>query len=92
MPVDSVSVGIGDSDSDRRDGFYQVDVFVPVDVGAGAALGYADNIAIHFAKGTTLEYNGVYVRISKADIGTTSQEGSHMQTPVLISYLAFTSL
>lgn len=90
LPVDTVQAGLGSKGQEFHDGIFQVDVFWPVDQQKALALAEADSIADYFARGLTLTYNGVNVRIGTASIGASNRENSWYQIPVLIDYHSFT--
>jgi hypothetical protein len=89
--VPAIEIGLGDDDSDLRDGIYQVDVFVPNDSGTRTALELAKGLAAHFARGLTpVDDAEVRLRMKSTDIETGSAWGTHYQLPVLINYSTVT--
>lgn len=90
LPADTVQAGLGTTGQDLHEGIYQVDVFAPIDKPKAVALAEADAIADYFARGLTLSFNGVNVRVRTASIGSGRREENWYILPVFIDYLSFT--
>lgn len=90
LPASTEQAGLGANGLDDHIGVYQIDVFAPVDGGRGIAVNQADAIADHFARGQTLTYNGVDVRIGNVSRGAGAREDSWYKIPVFINYQSFT--
>lgn len=90
LPADTTQAELGSSGQDENLGIYQVDVFAPIDTGHGVAVTQADAIADAFARGTTLTYNSVNVRIRGVSRGAGRRDGAWYIVPVFINYFSFT--
>lgn len=91
LPVLPTQIGLADSDRMRRDGFYQVDVFAPRNVGESAAMTIAESIFTLFSKGLELQTSSGYViKIISSVVEGGQVVGSHFAVPVLIQYVAIT--
>ncbi|MDT8372016.1 MAG: phage tail terminator-like protein [Gammaproteobacteria bacterium] len=90
LPVDTTQAGLGKNGQELHEGIFQIDVFYPVDTPNALVLDEADAIANHFARGLTLTYNGVNVRIGTTSVGSGNRENVWYQIPVSINYHSFT--
>lgn len=54
MPIQTQAIGMGNQDSTQTTGYYQVDVFAPLDGGLGPAFAMADLVSAHFSRGLVL--------------------------------------
>ena len=91
LPVRPMRIGISDSDEYRRDGFFQVDVFAPINKGKKAALDQAELINTLFNKGTVITTTSGYkIKISSVTVESGQPTGTYYAVPVLIQYVAIT--
>lgn len=91
LPTPPLPIGVSDADNYRRDGFFQVDVFAPRNLGAKAALDGAEAVNTLFAKGTKLSTtSGYIIKIISVAVEAGRVVGSHFAMPVLIRYVAVT--
>lgn len=86
LPGISVDLGQADTSAMRRDGIYQIDVFIPKGEGEKRAYDLANAIEQHFPKGQTLQD----VRIKRVDVDSGAPSGSHYQLPVLVYFVTIT--
>lgn len=91
LPGAFSSVGLASGDTERTEGFYQVDVFAPAGNGPGAALTVADNIAAHFSKYLQLTDGDTTVTLGVPAIDPAIPRGAWLQVAVLIPYDAMTN-
>jgi hypothetical protein len=90
LPAASVQAGLGSTGQELHQGIFQIDVFAKIDESKSIALAEADAIADYFARGTTLTYNGVNVRLGTASNGSGIRDSGWFIVPVFINYLSFT--
>ena len=65
-----------ETEKDRTNGIYQIDVFAPSGIGKGTAIAMADLIADRFKQDTEITYNSQTVRIqtcSMTNVSNTDQ-------------------
>ena len=91
LPADTEQAGIGASGKEQHQGFFQIDVFSPIDDPKATALNEADSIADYFSRELTLTYNGISVRLREISMGQASRESAWFMVPVLIDYYSFTA-
>lgn len=89
LPNETLSVGVSSRSSDNFGGTYQVLVYAPAGRGKGAAVAAAEQVIAAFAKGASLTYGGVTVRILRAWDDPAIIEGNRYVIPVSIVYRAF---
>lgn len=88
MPASPANPTIGD-DHYREQGIFQVSLFYPLLVGAGAAEARAELIRTAFKRGVSMTSGGVIVRISKTpEIGQGRVDGDRWHIPVKIFWFA----
>lgn len=87
LPGDTEQVSLGASGKDETNAIYQVDVVSPR--GAGRT-NIPDAIADHFARGSTLTYNGTTLRVRSVSIGPAINDGAWHFVPVSISVQTYT--
>lgn len=90
LPADTEQAGLGAQGLDDNSGIYQINIVAPADGGNGVALIKADVVADHFARGQTLTYNGVNVRLGNVSRGQGGRDGAWFIIPVFINYQSFT--
>lgn len=88
LPNDTTQASAGASGLDRHEGIYQVDVLAQAGRGKLEATQMADTVANHFARGTTLSYNGVNVRTGPTSRTTGDIDGDRFIINVSIPYFA----
>lgn len=90
LPAETEVAGIGSSGKEHHQGFFQIDVFAPIDDPKATALNEADSIADYFTQELTLTYNGISVRLREISLGAATRERAWFMVPVLINYYSFT--
>lgn len=89
LPNETLSVGVSSRSSDNFGGIYQVLVNAPAGRGKGAAVAAAEQVVAAFAKGASLTYNGLTVRILRSSQNPALMDGNRYVIPVSIVYRAF---
>ena len=88
IPAPTSQASLGDSGLDINNGIFQVDVFIPDNVGRST---WPDAIADRFKRGTVLTQNSIDVRIVSASLLTAVKDGNFYIVPVAIRWQAFTA-
>lgn len=88
LPGETIQAALGDNGIDEHVGVYQIDINTPGGAGKGAAISASDTIADAFARGTTLLYNGVEVRIMSVSRGPALNRDGWYVIPLSINYMA----
>ena len=89
LPATTTEVGIADDSSNQFIGVYQVSVHANSGDYKLEAQTLADNVTAHFARGTSLTYEGQSVRIEVSSIANALQEGDRYMIPVSINWRSF---
>lgn len=87
LPADTAQASLGATGKDLTNGIFQIDVVIPAGTGRSAI---PDIVADHFARGTTLSYNGTNVKVRTVSISPSRLEGSWFRMPVTINYFTYT--
>lgn len=75
------------NNGDMHQGIYQVDIFVPLDVGLATVLDYADDIRSHF-RDQTLTAGGDKIYINYVSLGNYERVDSWFRVIVEINYMS----
>ena len=89
LPATTAPVGIADDSSDQFVGVYQVSVFARSDMYKLDAHTLADSVIEHFARGSTVLYEGQAVRIESSSIAPSQLDGDRFIIPVSINWRSF---
>ena len=89
LPADTVEVGLSDDSSNQFIGLYQISVNAISGMYKLEAQTIADSVISHFARGTSLTYEGQKVRIESSSISTGLQDGDRYMIPVSINWRSF---
>ena len=88
LPNETLSIGVSSASSDDFGGIYQVLVNAPAGRGKGAAVAAAEQVVGAFAKGASLTYSGVTVRVLRSSQNPAIIDGERYVIPVSINYRA----
>jgi len=87
LPVGTDQASLGTSGKDLTNGILQIDVVTPAGSGRTTTI---DSIADHFARGTTVSYNGVSVRVRSVSQSPALFDGGWYRVPVTINFYTYT--
>lgn len=73
----------------KHSGIYQIDIYVPNNVGIKELYTIADNIKNYYRSNKTLTSNGVTVFIKAIDVGRSERQDAWFTTFLEIQYLSF---
>ncbi len=68
LPAATIAASIGVDGTDRPGGLYRVQIFAPANKGTFDVMELADIVTEHFARGVTLDYNGIRVHLTTSEI------------------------
>ena len=91
LPNNTAQAAAGSTGIDRHEGIYQVDVLAPAGRGKKEATEMADLVANHFARGTTLAYNGTNVRLGSVSRTSGEVDEDRFVINVSIEYFTHTA-
>lgn len=87
LPVGTDQASLGTSGKDLTNGILQIDVVTPAGTGRTTTI---DSVADHFARGTTVSYNGVSVRVRSVSQSPAIFDGGWYRVPVTINFYTYT--
>lgn len=90
LPDSTASCGKQRTDSDFRDGIFQVSVFQQLNVGISEVMDAAEAIDTYFYHGRILTANGQSVQIDRVELEPAFRAGAYWHQPISVYYQAIT--
>lgn len=91
LPDVTESLGKQTTDSDFRDGTFQISIYTKIGQGTREVLELADQLNLGFYHGLEVAYDGQVVQIDKVELKPGFRTGPYWHQPVSIDYQTITS-
>lgn len=89
LPAETITVGMGDADSNDFRGVYQIGIYTPAGKSKYESHQLVEAIAAHFVRGTVLTFEGQAVTLTSTSIGPGITSGAWYLVPVSVRFRAF---